>query len=74
MDALRIILPSLFALAKDRPGIALFLITVGFLAFVVYGALFIAGEGILPFLIYIVLAICSLMVLVVLLLMREEKK
>jgi uncharacterized membrane protein YuzA (DUF378 family) len=65
------IIANVFLAAKTSPTITLFLCTLGFLGFILYGALFVANQGIFIFILYVILAICALMVLVVLLMLNN---
>lgn len=73
MGALRFVLVTLLNAAKESPAVVLFLATLGLLAFMLYGALFVAEHAIGVLLIYVFLAICILVVLLVLLFLNRQK-
>lgn len=63
MNLVQIVLNAVLTAAKDSPKATLFLAILGFLAFMFYVAMIIAGQGSRIFLLYCILAIATLLLL-----------
>ncbi len=74
MDILNKFVNMLLTSARERPKATVFLVTIGFLAFALYGAMFMSTDGVLVLSLYVALAIGAFAVIGVLLICEEQDK
>ena len=70
---IEIFLKALLSSAKESPAVVFFLVSVALLAFILYGALFISNRGAEELILYIILAVCILVVLLLLFIFNKQK-
>lgn len=73
MDAVKTFLPTINKIAKNKTKLAILLAVIGFFSLVLHGAMVIANQGILIFLLYVLLAVFALFTLIIFLILNNFK-